>query len=666
MDPYTPEFLRNVVLTGHSRSGKTTLAESMLLATGAVTRAGRVEDHNTVSDYDDQEHAHGYSIGMTPVAVEHRAHRINLLDTPGFPDFEGEVAAGVAGAEMGVVLIDAAAGVQPGTEVAWKHLDLAGVRSRVFAVTHLDRESTSFARTVEALRARFGPHVVALEIPSPDGTAVVDLSTVDGDGLDPEAEVEREQLIETAAESDDHLLEEYLSGDPIPIDELHHVVLAEIRTGALIPVIAVSPLTGTGVRELLDLIVDAGPAPLAREHPAEGDPIVTCEAGPALTRVLRTVVDPFVGHLSIVKVLTGRLAAGGTLHNARGTSDERAMHLFVLRGKEQTEVPALVAGDVGAIPRLAHAATGDVLYEGARPASMPLALALPVPTFRSALHPRSKEDVDRLFNALARLREQDPTIGMERDADTGEMILLTTGEAQAAIAAARLQKTYNIAVDLDVPRVPYRETIASGAQHEYRHKKQTGGHGQFAHVVIKVDPLAPGAGFEFTEQVIGGSVPKQFIPAVEAGLHEAMASGPLSGSPVVDLRVTLLGGSAHAVDSSEMAFKTAAGHALKEAVLEARPALLEPIMALTIEVPSERLGDLMGDITSRRGAVQSVDALGERSVVHAQAPLATVQRYAGDLRAISQGRGSFEIRFDHYAPLPSHEQERVLAARAAR
>ena len=663
MNPYTPEFLRNMVLAGHSRSGKTTLAEAMLLATGVLSRAGRVEDGNTVSDYDDQEHAHGYSIGMTPVTLEARGHRINLLDTPGYPDFEGEVAAGAAGAEMGVVVIDAVGGIQPGTEIAWKHLNLAGVLSRVFVVTHLDRESTSFARTVEALRSRFGTHVVALDIPSPDGKAVVDLSNVADTGLDDDAEVEREQLIETAAESDDHLLEEYLSGDPIPIDELHHVVLDEIRAGTLIPVLAVSPITGTGVNELLGLIIDAGPSPLGRAHATADGALTTSAEGAPIARVLRTVVDPFVGHLSIVKVISGRLGAGATIHNARAGADERATHLFALRGKEQIEVPALVAGDVGAIPKLAHAATGDVLFEGAPPTSTLAPLPLPVPTFRSALHPKSKDDVDRLFNALARLREQDPTIGMERDLDTGEMVLLTTGDAQASIVAARLQKTYNIGVDLDVPRVPYRETIAAGAQHEYRHKKQTGGHGQFAHVIIKVDPLTPGTGFEFTEQVIGGAVPKQFIPAVEAGLHEALTSGPLSGSPIVDVRVTLLGGSAHAVDSSEMAFKTAAGHALKEAVLEARPSLLEPIMALTIEVPSERLGDLMGDITSRRGSVQSVDSLGEKSVVHAVAPLATVQRYASDLRAISHGRGTFEIRFDHYAPLPSNEQDRVLAAR---
>ncbi len=662
MDAYTPDALRNVVLVGHSRAGKTTLAEAMLLATRALSRPGRVEDHNTVSDHDEQEQAHGYSIGMTPVALEMRGHRINLLDTPGTPDFEGEVAAGAAGAEMAVVVIDAVGGVQPGTEAAWRHLDLAGVRSRVMVVTHLDRESTSFARTVEALRSRFGPHVVALDIPSPDGKAVVDLVTAGDGGLAPDAAVEREQLIETAAESSDHLLNEYLEGEPIPIDELHDVVIEAIRSGALIPVLAVSPIDGTGVSALLDLIVDAGPSPLGHEQPGEAGP-VTCAVGGAPTvRVLRTIVDPFVGHLSVVKVVTGHLGAGAQLHNTRGGADERATHLFVLRGKEQIEVPTLVAGDIGAIPKLMHAATGDVLFEGIARSSL-APLPLPVPTFRSALHPHSKEDVDRLSNALHRLREQDPTIGVERDPDTAEMILLTVGEAQASIVAARLRKTYNIAVDLDVPRVPYRETIAGSAERQYRHKKQTGGHGQFADVVIRVEPLAPGSGFEFAEQVIGGAVPKQFIPAVEAGLHEALSNGPLSGSPIVDVRVTLLGGSAHAVDSSEMAFKTAAAHALKEAVLEARPSLLEPVMALTIEVPSDRLGDLMGDITSRRGAVESVDSHGTTSVVHAQIPLATVQRYASDLRAISQGRGSFQIRFDHYAPLPAPEQARVVAAR---
>ncbi|MFA7249739.1 MAG: elongation factor G [Dehalococcoidia bacterium] len=663
MNAYAPDDLRNVVLVGHSRAGKTTMAEAALLATGAISRAGRVEDGNTVSDYDEQERSHGYSIAMTPIAIETRGHRINLLDTPGFPDFEGEVAAGAAGAEMGVVVIDAVSGIQPGTEVGWRHLDLAGVRARVFAVTHLDRESTSFARTLAALRARFGSHVVALDIPVAGGHGVLDLSTVEV-ALDGEAEAEREQLIETAAESSDHLLTEYLEGTPIPAGELHEVVIGAIRSGALIPVIAVSPLDGTGVSALLDLIVDAGPSPLGRAHATDGDPFVTAPDGPAVARVLKTVVDPFIGHLSVVKVVSGRLATNAAMRNVRAGADERASHLFVMRGKDEIEVPALVAGDVGAIPKLAHTATGDVLVEGGARVPALAPMPLPVPTFRSALHPHSKEDVDRLSNALHRLREQDPTLGIDRDPDTGEIIVLTLGDAQAAIAASRLQKNYNIAVDLDLPRVPYRETIAGKADQEYRHKKQTGGHGQFAHVVIRVEPLTPGAGFEFAEQVVGGAVPRQFIPAVEAGVHEAMVNGPLSGSPVVDLRVTLLDGSAHAVDSSEMAFKTAAGHALKEAVLAARPALLEPIMALTIEVPSDILGDLMGDITSRRGSVQSVDSRGDTSVVSALAPLATVQRYASDLRAISHGRGSFRIRFDHYAPLPSNEQERVLAAAA--
>ena len=665
MNAYTPDALRNVVLVGHSRAGKTTLAEAMLLATGVLSRAGRVEDGNTVSDYDDQERAHGYSIGMTPIAVEARGHRINLLDTPGYPDFEGEVAAGAAGAEIAVVVVDAVGNVQPGTEVGWSHLDRAAVRARLFAVTHLDRETTSFQRTVDALRARFGTRVVALAVPLAGGSETIDLLSADSAGRSEEAAAARDQLIEAAAESSEALLDQYVEGREIDEGTLREAVLAAIRSGAITPALPVWPLSGAGVPALLHAIIDGGPSPVGREHATDGDPIVTAPDGPMVARVLKTVVDPFVGHLSIVKVVTGRLAAGVTAHNARAGADERAMHLFVLRGKEQIATPALVAGDVGAIPKLAHTATGDGLTEGTAHTGTLVPVPMPAPTFRSALHPHSKEDVDRLSSALHRLREQDPTIGVERDPETAEMILLTVGDAQAAIVAARLQKNYGIAVDLDVPRVPYRETIGGTAEREYRHKKQTGGHGQFAHVVIRVDPLAPGSGFEFTEQVIGGAVPRQFISAVEAGLHEAMTSGPLSGSPVVDLRVTLLGGSSHAVDSSEMAFKTAAGHALKEAMLQARPALVEPVMALTIEVPSERLGDLMGDITSRRGAVQSVDSHGETSTVHAQAPLATVQRYASDLRAISHGRGSFQIRFDHYAPVPAHEQERVLAAQSA-
>ncbi|MEX2445811.1 MAG: elongation factor G [Dehalococcoidia bacterium] len=660
MHAYEPAFLRNVVLTGHSRAGKTTLAEAMLLAAGHVTRAGRVEDGNTVSDYDEQEHLHGYSIAMTPIAVEWREHRVNLIDTPGFPDFEGELVCGAAAAEAGVVVVDAVSGVQGGTIGGWEHLEASGVACRLFAITHLDRENTDFARTVDALRERFGERVVALAVPDADG--VVDLVA----GARPEDAEARDQLIEAVADFSDDVMARYLEGDSVDADLLRGALADAVRGGAVYPVLPVSPLSGVGVAELLDCLLDLVDAPLTRRVVLEGgDELAVAADGPPVARVLKTVVDPFVGHLSVVKVLSGTLPAGAQLGNPRAGAEERAAHLFVLRGKEQVEVPALVAGDIGAIPKLSRAATGDLLLGDGVLARLP-ALPFPVPTYRSAVHPHSKEDVDKLSTALARLREQDPTIAVERDAETAELILVTVGEAQAKIAAARLHKPYGVAVDLDVPRVPFRETVVASTEKEYRHKKQTGGHGQFGHVVIKVEPLSPGGGFEFAEHVIGGAVPKQFIPAVEAGVHEALADGPLSGSRIVDLKVTLLGGSSHPVDSSEMSFKTAASHALKEAVREAQPGLLEPIMRLRLHIPADRLGDVVSDITGRRGSVQNVDAQGEATVVDAQAPLAEVQRYASELRAISGGRGWFEETFDHYAPVPAHVQERLLEARASR
>ena len=423
-------------------------------------------------------------------------------------------------------------------------------------------------------------------------------------------------------------------------------------------------LAGTGVTNLLDNLVDLVDGPIGRRHLlADGGEFTTRPDGPVVARVLKTIADPFVGHLSILKVLSGTLAAGVTATNRRSDGEERITHLFVLRGKGQLEVPRLVAGDIGATPRLSHTATGDVLSTTSGTDMQLPPLPFPVPTYRSAVHPHGKEDVDKLSSALARLREQDPTLDIERDMDTAEMILLTVGDAQANIVAARLRKTYGVAVDLDLPRVPYRETVVGTAEVDYRHKKQTGGHGQFGHVIIKVEPLAAGSGFQFVEEVVGGSVPKQFIPAVESGVTEALVDGPLSGSRIVDVKVTLLGGSAHPVDSSEMSFKTAASHALKEAVHNARPALLEPVMHLRLHIPTDHLGDVMGDITTRRGNVQTVDSGSQTSIIEAQAPLAEVQRYATELRAMSGGRGWFEIAFSHYAPVPGREQDRLLVDR---
>jgi elongation factor G len=677
MNAYTSDQLRNVVLMGHGGSGKTTLAEAMLFVSGAISRMGKVEDGNTVSDFDEQEHQHHYSISTSVVPVEWDGARLNILDTPGYPDFEGEAIAAAHAADAAMITVDAVAGVQSGAETGWEHADEAGIQARFVVITRLDRENADFDSVLAALRARFGTKVVPLGVPigsaaSFDG--VVDLVSGKAyrgaDATEGEAPAElagaiesaREMLIESVAETDEALLNDYLEGNEIDDARLHAALPEAVRSGGVVPVLPVSCTSACGVRLLLDHAVALLPSPVGREHQLAGEQTVTTEAsGPLVAHVFKTTADPFVGRLTFMRVLSGTLKPDANPYNVQHGAPERLGHLFVMRGKEQIAVPELVAGDIGVAAKLTVTGTGDTFVASeADKGRVAPSIPFPEPTYRSAVHPRTKADVDKLSQALARITEQDPTVHVSRDPDTGETIMTTVGDAQAQIAAARLEKNFGVAVDIEEPRVPYRETITTPAKSEYKHKKQTGGHGQYGHVVIQIDPSQRGTGFSFQEKVVGGNVPRQFIPAVEKGIVEILPAGPLAHSPIVDVQVTLLDGSSHAVDSSEMAFKLAAGQALKQGMLQAHPILLEPMMRLTIRVPADRVGDVMSDLNSRRGHVHGVEPGGEYSVVEAEAPLAEVQRYAIELRALTNGRGRCSLEFDHYAEVPAHVQDQVL------
>jgi len=679
---YSPDQLRNVVLLGHGGAGKTTLAEALLFTAGAIGRMGRVEDRNTVSDFDEHEHQHRYSISTSLLALEWADRRLNLLDAPGYPDFEGEAIAATHAADSALVLVDAIAGIQGGTEIAWRQADLRGALPRAIVVTRMDRENADFDAVLAALRARFGTRVVPVTIPigaAHDLTGVVDIVSgearagADGapapapDALADAVAAAREQLLESVAETDDALLTAYLDGASIDGASLEAALAAAVRAGDIVPVFACAGYNAIGVRALLDRLVELLPSPLGREYRlASGDTLTTSADGALVAHVFKTTADPFVGRLTYMRVFSGTLRPDANPYNVQHSAPERLGHVFLMRGKEQIAMSELVAGDIGVAAKLAVTTTGDtfVAAEAQKMLRLP-PLPFPEPTYRSALHPRTKADVDKLSNALARIVEQDPTIRVHRDSDTGEMIVTTIGDAQAQIAAARLEKNYGVTVDAVLPRVPYRETISTPAKSEYRHKKQTGGHGQYGHVVIQINPGARGSGFTFEEHVVGGNVPRQFIPAVEKGIVETLPAGPLAHSPIVDVRVTLLDGSAHAVDSSEMAFKLAASQALKQGMLQAHPVLLEPMMRLIIRVPSDHVGDVMSDLNSRRGHVHGVEPDGAVSTVQAEAPLAEVQRYAVGLRALTGGRGRFTIAFDHYAEVPAHVQDQVLKQLAA-
>ena len=675
MQSYSSDQLRNVVLMGHGGTGKTTLTEAMLYASGATSRMGSVENGNTVSDFDDQERAHQYSISASLVPVEWDDARVNLIDAPGYPDFEGEVVAAAAAADAAIITVDGVAGVHSGTETAWRVADQAGTLPRLIVVTRLDRENSSFDDALSALRERFGAAVVPLAIPIGEASGfegsvglLRQTARRGADGAEEDAPAEltdaiasaREMLVESVAETDDDLLNQYLEGEEISVEALATALAAAIKDGVVYPVLPVSATTEIGVRYLLDRIVELLPSPLGREHSLEDGAVTTAPDGAFVGRVFKTTADPFVGRLTYLKVLSGTLTPDANPWNVQRATAERLGHLYLQRGKEQIEVPELVAGDIGVAAKLNATLTGDTFVASQDAAVTVSPLVLPEPTYRSALHPRSKDDVDKLSSALARIIEQDPTIHVERDAETAELVMTTVGDAQALIAASRLEKSYQVGVDIAAPRVPYRETVTAPAKAEYKHKKQSGGHGQYGHVVLEVGPVDRGAGVTFEEKVVGGNVPRQFIPAVEKGVMETIPRGPLASSPVVDVRVTLLDGSAHSVDSSEIAFKIAASQALRQGVMEARPILLEPVMQLRIRVPSEFLGDVMSDLNGRRGQAHGVQSEGPYSVVEADAPLAEVQRYITDVRALTQGRGSFSLSFDRYAEVPTHVQAQVL------
>ena len=662
MQSYTTDQLRNVVVMGHGGSGKTTLAEALLFASGALSRMGSIESRNTVSDFDELEHQHQYSISASLLAIEWAGHRINLIDTPGYADFEGEVVEGCAAAEGALITVDAVAGVQGGTDSAWEHADEAGPLPRIVVVTRVDRENADFDAVVAALRGRYGTKVVPLAVP--DAVAAGFSATIgllDGGG----APGAREMLIESVAETDDALLSKYLEGEAVGAEELAQALRSAVAAGQVVPVLPVSATRGIGVKELLDHVVALLPSPLGREHPLAQGSVMTAPAGRLVARVFKTTADPFVGRLTFMKVLTGTLKPDAHPYNVQRGVAERLGHLFVQRGKEQIEVPQLVAGDIGVAAKLAETLTGDTLVASEAEAVKAPPLPFPPSTYRSALHPRTKADVDKLSTALARIIEQDPTIRVERDPDTAELIMTTLGDAQVNVAATRLEHIYGVAVDPALPRVPYRETVSTPAKSEYKHKKQTGGHGQYGHVVIEIQPLSRGGGFEFKQAVVGGTVPRQFIPAVEKGIAETLPDGPLAHSPIVDVKVTLLDGSAHSVDSSEMSFKIAASQALKQGILDARPVLLEPMMKLVIRIPSEYAGAVMGDMNTRRGHVHGVEPANAHSVVTAEAPLAEVQRYSTDLRALTQGRGRFTMEFERYVEVPANVQEQVIRQLAA-
>ncbi len=675
MRSFAPGSIRNVALVGHGGTGKTTLAEALLSEAGAVSRPGRVEDGTTTCDFEPEEQRRGVSLSLALAPFEWKGHKINLLDTPGSPDFLGDAEMALRVADLAVFVVSAVDGVQPGCRRLWREAARLGVPRMVF-VNKLDRDRSSFDGTLAELREAFGAGVAPLELPiGAEGLfhGVADLLSdtahlYDGgertSGPIPDDMVDREHeihdnLVEGIVVGDDEQLERYLAGDVPSVEELEHTLARGVDDATVFPVVCGSASERIGIDRLADFICEIGPSPLDRP-PIEvlaGDTTTTVTpdpSGPPLVQVFRTSADPFVGQVAMFRVLSGTVRADDHLVNPRTGTDERLHGLFTLCGKEHLEVAEVPTGDIAAVAKLGATSTGDTLAPKGTPVVVPTPPP-PEPVYWVAVAAASAGDEDKLATALHRLVEDDPSLVLRRDDEVHQTQLGGQGELHLAVALERLSRKFGVEVRTDEVRIPYRETITATGAAEGKLKKQSGGHGQFAVVSLVVEPRERGAGLEFVDEVVGGAIPRQYIPAVEKGVVETMAEAGALGLPVVDIRVRCVDGKHHPVDSSEMAFKGATRLALREALANGSPVALEPIVRLDVTVPSDLQGEVLGDLSSRRGRVQGSSPGDEgETVLHAVVPAAELNRYAVDLRAITGGAGRFATEPAGYDVLPPH------------
>lgn len=673
MKDYTPDKIRNVALAGHGSTGKTSLAEAMIFAAGGTTRMGKIEDGSTVSDWDPDEQKRQFSLNLSLVPLEWKDHKINVVDTPGYMDFMGDVKCGLRAVETVLITVDAVGGVQVGTEFAWRFAEELGL-PRAILINRMDRENADFDAAVQQVQAAFGPRCIPVHLPvgsQASFAGVVDVltqkaykgekgeeSAIPAD-LQGAADQAREKLIEAAAETDDALITKYLEGQELTANELSSGVKAGIANGSIIPIFAAAATRQIGVTCLLDAIVAMFPAP--GDHPIKtGDKELKGDAGgPLVALVFKTAADPYVGRLTYFRVLSGTLKGDSHAWNTNRKVDERMGAIYRITGKNQEQVPQVVAGDIGAVAKLTDTHTGDTL--STKDSGIKLDdISFPSPSFSAAVSPRTKADLDKMGTALQRIVEEDPSLRLERNPSTGEMILSGLGDSHVEVNLERIKRKFGVDLEMHTPRIPYRETIRGTAQAEYTHKKQTGGHGQFARVALEVSPLGRGEGVRFEDKTVGGVVPKQYVGSVEKGVNEGSAEGILAHFPMVDTKVVLYDGKEHPVDSSDIAFKIAASMALKQATEDAHPIILEPIMNMRITVPDANTGDVISDLNGKRARVSGMTPSGTMTTIDAQAPLAEVQHYSADMRSLTQGRGYFSMEFSHYEEVPAHLAPKII------
>ena len=688
MKVYEGKDIRNIALIGHGHSGKTSLAAAVLYAAGATNRLTRVDEGNTLTDFDDDEVQRKVTISTALAFAEWKKCKINLLDTPGFNIFINDTRAALVAADSAVVLVDGVAGVEVQTEKVWGFAEELKLPCAIL-INKLDRERASFERTLESVHANFGRAAIPIQLPlgeERDFRGVIDLLRMQanlyeadgsGQGLQTEipgelaeaAQKGHEALVEMIAEGNDALLEEFFEHGALTPEHMLGGLREAVLERRIFPVLCASALHAIGPDLILNFALENFPAPVERQSiPAGiGEQALTrpvSDSDPVSAFVFKTIADPFAGRVSYFKVYTGVLKNDAGLQNSRTGGNERLAHIGCLLGKAIQPVTELHAGDIGAVAKLKETLTGDTLCDKSAPVAY-APVKLPEPSIAYAIEAKSRQDEDRMGNAVQRILEEDHSLRFYRDAQTKEFLLAGSGQQHVEVIVSRLKKRYGVDVTLKAPKIPYRETIRGTADVQGRHKKQTGGHGQFGDCRIRMEPLPRGAKFEFVNDIFGGSIPRNYIPAVEKGVLEAAETGFLAGYPVVDFRVTLYDGSYHEVDSSELSFKLAARKAFKAAMQQARPALLEPIMNVEIEAPVEYAGDLMGDLNGRRGRISGMDTRGGIQIVRAQVPMAEMLNYQNDLISMTQGRASFTMEFSHYDFVPQLQTDKIIAAAKA-
>jgi elongation factor G len=677
MKDYQTGQLRNVALLSHQGAGKTTFTESLLLTSGAINRAGRVEDGNTVADFEEEEIARQLSLSTGVVALEHRGCKFNVLDTPGTFDFVGEVLQALRVSDGALFLIDAVSGVEVGTELTWGH---AGTEiPRMVLATKMDRENASFERALNSLNEHFDAQFVPLMIPigsQNDFEGVVDVvklkaymgekgseADVPADMADVVEEAQM-QVVEAAAEGDDELIEKYLEGEDLSPEEVTRGLRASIAMGSAVPVLAVSGLTSVGVRAAMNAIADYMPAPsesvVATSKASGEEETLDADVGAPLSALIfKTVVDPY-GKQSYFRVYSGALESDSRVLNVDTGEEERLGQLSVPQGKTQIPVSRIIAGDIGVVAKLSETMTNQTLCDKDHPVKLD-EIEFPAPIFSVAVSPKTKADSAKMGAGLSRLVEEDPTFEWHLEHSTRQTILSGMGDAHIDIACRRLERKFGVAVLTNVPKVPYRETITRTAEEMYRHKKQTGGSGQFAQVTLRLDPAETDTGFSYEWEVFGGAISQSFRPSIEKGIRSVLEDGVIAGYPIVDVSVAVTDGKEHPVDSKDIAFQIAGREGFKAAFMRSGPVLLEPICDVEINVPDEYMGDILNDMNSRRGRVLGMGQQVGRSIVTAQVPLAEMQRYSTSLRAITQGRGVYTMKITSYERVPAHLAEEIVA-----